>query len=268
MGFAKKSLGQHFLRDRGILAKIADAAKLALSDTVLEVGPGEGTLTELLLQSAGRVVAVEKDDRLIPLLREKFSAEIEAERLELIHADILSFNTKRSTLNAKRWKVVANLPYYITGQFLRKFLEENPCLPHVMVLLLQKEVAKRIVASDGRESILSISVKCYGTPRYLGTVKAGSFSPPPKVDSAILAIENISKDFFRGEPSDSGRFNLTERENQFFTVLKKGFSHPRKLLSSNLELTGTDLEQCGVPSNARAENLSLEQWKCLTKKIL
>ncbi len=256
----KKSLGQHFLRDEKILAKIAAAARLAPTDVVLEVGPGEGSLTELLLQKAARVIAVEKDDRLVPLLRQKFGDEIAVGRLELIHADILVHH-QGSTLMV--YKVVANLPYYITGAFLRKFLGGEH-QPSSMTLLLQKEAAKRIVASASprlrrasahKESILSISVKCYGEPKIVGIVKAGSFSPPPKVDSAIVTIENISKDFF------SSRLNLDERG--FFAIVKRGFAHPRKLLASNLGVRGTALEERGISAKARAEDLTLAEWRTI-----
>ncbi len=256
MTLAKKSLGQHFLRNPAILAKIVAAADLAPSDTVLEVGPGEGTLTELLLQKAKRVIAVEKDDRLIPILQKKFHDEIAAGKLELIHGDILFFAPPSN------YKVVANLPYYITGAFLRKFLGGED-QPSAMTLLLQKEVARRIVAPAsprlrraGKESILSISVKCYGEPRIAGFVKAGSFSPPPKVESAILVIEHISKRFFEG---------ISEEE--FFANLKKGFAHPRKLLASNLGVAPEELAQCGVAKNARAEDLSLAEWKRITSHL-
>lgn len=302
----KKSLGQHFLRNSRILQRIADAVLLAPEDTVLEVGPGEGTLTAFLLERAGKVIAVEKDDRLIPLLHQRFQKEIAAGKLELIHEDILEFETKRSTLNATRYKVVANLPYYITGQFLRKFLQADH-QPSSMTLLLQREVAKRIVATGTKESLLSVSVKCYGEPRYIDTVKAGVFSPPPKVDSAILAIENISKKFFGGLehvpkpfPACESRVLVTKRsprthcslatvrsparfltdepatlglgtrvsehalsEEQFFSLLKKGFAHPRKLLASNLGVPPSILHQCGIAQNARAENVSPVQWKSL-----
>ena len=296
MPYAKKSLGQHFLRSKGALVKIVGAAKLSSSDTVLEVGPGEGVLTELLIQSAGKVIAVEKDDRLIPILQEKFATEIASGRLELLHADILDIDTKRFTLNATRFKLVANIPYYITGALIRKFLEAE-AQPGMMVLLLQKEVARRIVAQDGKESILSISVKAYGTPKYIDTVKAGSFVPPPNVDSAIISIEGITKVFFKNiasyssfvkggaesfalkdsvedlkslPPEDGGtpfkKGRIREAEERFFEMLKKGFSHPRKLLSSNLALPAETLEACGIDRNARAETLSLDNWKCLAKK--
>lgn len=263
----KKSLGQHFLRNPRILEKIADAAVISPADTVLEVGPGEGTLTELLLARAGKVIAVEKDDRLIPVLQQKFAVEIASEKLELIHADILTLPSTLYLLPSTGYKVVANLPYYITGAFLRKFLQETERPPSSMTLLLQKEVAKRIAAADGRESILSLSVKAYGTPRYVGTVPAGAFSPPPKVDSAIIAIEGISRDFFTSlevQPQKtSPRLNLREKEAKFFELLKKGFAHPRKLLSSNLSVSAEKLRKCGVAAKARPENLSVEDWRCL-----
>jgi len=270
MTLAKKSLGQHFLRNPAILAKIVAAAELAQSDTVLEVGPGEGTLTELLLQRAGKVIAIEKDDRLIPLLEEKFKGAVAAGRLELIHGDILLFSPPND------YKVVANLPYYITGAFLRQFLggEHQPAS---MTLLLQKEVARRIVAHDKKESILSISVKCYGEPRIVGIVKAGSFSPAPRVDSAILAIENISKEFFQNtyqknppptpsfiKEGERGWISPEITEKLFFEILKQGFAHPRKLLASNLGVESVVLEECGVPAKARAEDISLEEWKKIT----
>lgn len=263
----KKSLGQHFLRDLRILQRIADAARLAPDDTVLEAGPGEGTLTELLLQKVGKVITVEKDDRLIPHLQTRFAAEIASGKLVLIHADILNFDPSSEKLAAHSYKLTANLPYYITGSFLRKFLQETGRQPSSMTLLLQKEVAKRIVAADGRGSLLSIGVRAYGAPRYIATVKAGSFSPPPKVDSAIISIENISRGFFSDAHTELSTVTrlipVRKREKKFFTLLKRGFAHPRKLLSSNLSVPPSVLQECGIAPNARAENVSLAQWKSL-----
>lgn len=258
--YKKKSLGQHFLRSENILKKIADAAELAQSDVVLEVGPGEGFLTALILQRAGRVIAVEKDDRLIPVLKNKFKNEIASGALHLIHADILSLPANHSPLPAN-YKVVANLPYYITGAFLRTFLQTDN-QPESMTLLLQKEVAKRIACLPhparrrqvAKESLLSLSVKCYGAPRYIADVPRGAFSPPPKVDSAILVIENISKRFF----SENGL-----SEAFFFQTLKRGFAHPRKLLSGNLGLAGSELEKLGLSQNIRAEQVDLKGWERL-----
>ncbi|MDP3996576.1 MAG: 16S rRNA (adenine(1518)-N(6)/adenine(1519)-N(6))-dimethyltransferase RsmA [bacterium] len=265
--FPRKSLGQHFLKDRNILKKIVDAAELSPEDAVLEVGPGEGTLTELLLEKAGRVIAVEKDARLIPKLGEKFKQEIDNGHLILLNKDILEldFNDLCSMLHVPCYKIVANLPYYITGQFLRKFLSTEK-QPEMMVVLLQKEVAKRIVGQGAtstksdrpkKESLLSISVKAYGNPIYIDTVKAGSFSPPPKVDSAILKIENISKKNFE-----------KISEEKFFEILKKGFSSKRKLLSSNLGIKADIFVSCGIEVKSRAEDVSLEKWKKLTEKIM
>lgn len=254
--FLKKTLGQHFLRDPKILGKIVAAANLSPEDTVLEVGPGEGTLTKLLLEQAGKVIAVEKDDRLIPMLGITFEKEIASGKLQLIHGDILNLDVKGQWSMVNSWKVVANLPYYITGEFLRKFLSGAEQQPSSMTLMLQKEVARRIVANDGFESILSISVKVYGTPEYVDTVKAGSFVPAPNVDSAILHVKHISKDFFK---------EVTEEK--FFEMLKRGFAHPRKLLSSNLGIRQEALEACSIPAQARAETLSLDDWRRLSKQF-
>ena len=265
---AKKSLGQNFLRSKSALQKIVEAADLKPEDVVLEVGPGEGILTEALLKSAGKVIAVEKDDRLIPLLQEKFASEISVGKFELIHADILDIelttnnlqlttrqNFFKKNLGGQAYKLIANIPYYITGQLLRKFLESD-FQPSRMVLLLQKEVAKRIVASDNKESILSISVKAYGTPKYIDTVKAECFTPKPKVDSAILLVENISKSFFTSNNLD---------EKKFFEVLKKGFKSKRKILVGNLGISNDPnlekiMSDCGITKNTRAEDITLEQW--------
>ncbi len=246
MIFAKKSLGQHFLRSTRALDAITEAAKLVPGEVVLEIGPGEGVLTERLLTSNARVIAVEKDDRLFAVLRQKFPA------LELMHGDILDL--KIEDLKIEDYKLVANIPYNITGAILEKFLSAEH-QPELMVLLVQDEVAKRIAARDGKESILSISVKAYGTPRYVEKVLAGSFAPPPKVNSAIIAIEGISKAFFQG-------FS----EEFFFRVLKTGFSSKRKKLSSNLsvvfdkESVTKAFETLHLDPNTRAEDVSLTIW--------
>ncbi|MDD5068039.1 MAG: 16S rRNA (adenine(1518)-N(6)/adenine(1519)-N(6))-dimethyltransferase RsmA [Candidatus Pacebacteria bacterium] len=258
---AKKSLGQNFLNSKPALEKIVTAAKLSHEDIVLEVGPGKGTLTELLLEKAGKVIAVEKDDRLIPFLEEKFQREIASGNFTLVHGDILNFEPSSYKLQVNSYKLVANIPYYITGIFIRKFLSEVT-QPSTMILMLQKEVAERIVARDGKESILSMSVKAYGTPKIIGIVKAGSFTPSPAVDSAILAIENISKDFFRGIS-----------EETFFDLLKAGFGSKRKQLQNNLrtnknisqELMQNIFKKVEIGERARAEDLTLLQWKKLVE---
>ncbi|MFC1625301.1 ribosomal RNA small subunit methyltransferase A, partial [Patescibacteria group bacterium] len=171
--------------------------------------------------------------------------------LEIIHEDILEVDVSSFKLQASRYKIVANIPYYITSHFLRQFLTtENQ--PSMMVLMIQKEVAKRIIAQDKKESILSISVKAYGQPKIIKTVPAKFFSPRPKVDSAIIKIDNISKKFFE---------NIKEEE--FFEMVKKGFAHKRKVLRNNLKIPSEALKKCNLPEKARAEELGLENWKRL-----
>ncbi len=252
---AKKSLGQHFLRSQKALSDIVDASDPNANDVILEIGPGEGVLTKRLLTFAAKVIAVEKDDNLYEFLKENFSEEIRKGKLDLIHGDILEFNPQSLEFyEGFPYKIIANIPYNITGAIIRKFLSTE-LQPELMVLLVQKEVADRIVAKKEKESILSISVKAYGKPHYISTVKAGSFAPAPKVDSAIIAIEKISKDFFRG-------FS----EKFFFELLHAGFSSKRKKVSSNLaevcpkEDIKTVFQNLGLDENTRAEDLDIETW--------
>ena len=256
----KKSLGQNFLTSQSVVDKIVETANLDSQDVVLEVGPGKGILTQALLEKAGKVIAVEKDDALIYLLKERFAEEIKNEKLILVRGDILKFDFEEYNLKNDSYKIVANIPYYITGEFLRRTLSSD-IQPSQMVLLVQKEVAERIARSK-KESILSLSIKVYGEPKYIQTVKAGSFNPAPKVDSAILSIENLSKKFF-DEVS----------EERFFKVIKTGFAHKRKLLLSNLSVLKSREEikkafkEALINEKARAEELSLEQWLLMVKII-
>jgi 16S rRNA (adenine1518-N6/adenine1519-N6)-dimethyltransferase len=258
---AKKSLGQNFLKSKEALRDIVAAGNISATDVILEIGPGKGVLTEQLLQKAGKVIAVEKDTELVALLTEKFKKEINTGTLELITADILTFDPTAFGLKPSVYKIIANIPYYITGAIIEKFLTAE-VQPERMVLLLQKEVAKRIVAHDEKESILSISVKAFGTPKYIGTVKAKYFSPAPKVDSAILLIENISHTFFN---------DLDEQH--FFSVVKAGFAHKRKMLMGNLKKQFPDKDSEKIFSDKkisptiRAEDISLTDWKEIAKAL-
>ncbi len=268
--YAKKSLGQHFLKSERALSTIVEAGEIVPGETVLEIGPGTGTLTERLLKAGAKVVAIEKDDGLFEFLGEKFSKEIASGKLELIHDDILEFDIKNYLLSTNYYKLIANIPYNITGAILKKFLSANH-QPERMVLLVQKEVAERIIAKDnkpldsarGKESILSISVKVYGNPRYIETVKAGSFVPMPRVDSAIIAIENISKNFFTGFSED-----------EFFQLLRAGFQYKRKKLSSNLsvilekEAVKKAFQELELGENVRAEDVNIKIWGKLAKNLL
>lgn len=250
-------LGQNFLKSKQVVNEIIDSAEISKSDIVLEIGPGKGILTEALLEHAKKVIAIEKDFELYNFLKEKFANQ---KNLELILGDILSFENNKSKI--KNYKIVANIPYYITGAIIKKFLSSDN-QPSLIVLMIQKEVAGRIVAKDnkpacrqGRESILSISVKAYGHPKIIKKVPAGCFSPTPKVDSAILKINNISKEFFKDI-----------QEEKFFKLVKKGFSQKRKMLKNNLGISSEFLEKIKMDPKVRAQKLSLEDWKKVLKQL-
>lgn len=248
---AKKSLGQNFLHAPNVISAMIHAGNISNQDNILEVGPGKGALTSKLIETGAHIVAVEKDDRAIPFLLEKFNNEIKSGQLKIIHGDILDFDMQ----DIKNYILIANIPYYITGEFIRKFLESKN-QPKRMVVMLQKEVAKRIV--DKKESILSLSIKAYGEPKYLITVPRKMFRPIPNVDSAVIVIENISKKYFESAKID---------EKHFFEVIKAAFAHKRKLVIKNLE-TIMPIERLrdvwgreNLSPNARAEDLSPEMWK-------
>ncbi len=257
----KKQLGQNFLTSSQVVEDIVRAGDIGSNDIVLEIGPGKGFLTQKLLEKAKKVIAIEKDRELIPFLQEKFAFFIENGQLELVEADILLYDPALHSLKAQGYKLIANIPYYITGEILQKFLE-TPLHPSLMVLMVQKEVAARIIATNKKESLLSLSVKAYGTPSIVRKVGKGSFYPSPSVDSAVIKIATISKNFF-------GKVG----EKAFFTTLKTGFSHKRKFLINNLtplaekvvlETLFADLE---LPLTIRAEDVSLENWKQLTSHL-
>lgn len=246
----KKSLGQNFLMHQRIAERIALTAQLTSDDIVLEIGPGTGMLTRELLKYARRVVAVEADGELCALLRTVFANEIADGRLELIHQDIRAFAI--NTL-PPGYQLVANIPYYLTGEIIRLFLEAA-VQPRALTLLVQKEVAERIARAK-KESILSLSVKAYGVPRYEFTVPRGAFRPAPNVDSAVLSIRSISR----------VNFSSPEEEQRFFRILHAGFAHKRKFLARNMESAG--LSSAGVPEKARAEDLSFSTWLSLARTL-
>lgn len=252
--FAKKSLGQHFLHSPNVIEKIITAAEFTGKETVLEIGPGKGVLTERLLEHAQRVVAIEKDRRLIPELSEKFKASIAEGKLTVVEGDALSVDIEHLGLTTNNFSLVANIPYYITGEILRTYLS-GKMQPNLAILLVQKEVAERIARSK-KESLLSLSVKVYGRPSYIATVPKGAFRPTPKVDSAILKIEQISRNFFADID-----------ETFFFAVLKKGFGQKRKQLVGNLSSFAPRETILGIfddlklPPDVRAEDIPVSTWK-------
>lgn len=244
---AKKSLGQNFLMHARIAERIALCAGLTSATTVLEIGPGTGMLTRELLKLAGKVIAVEADSALYERLNTDFADEIAAKRLELIHSDIRQFDL---TVLPKEYVLVANIPYYITGEILRMFLESST-QPSAMTLLVQKEVADRVVARDKKESILSLSVKAYGVPKREFLVPRGAFVPAPNVDSAVLTVRDISRK----------NFSSIAEEKKFFVFLHAGFAHKRKFVRSNLIEAG--FSAGNIREKARAEDLTLSEWLSL-----
>ncbi len=243
---ARKSLGQNFLMHARIAERIALVAGLSPDAVVFEIGPGTGMLTRELLKLSRKVIALEADQGLFETLESDFADERARGRLELLHGDIRTFDI--SSL-PKGYALVANIPYYLTGEIFRMFLETSN-QPSAMTLLVQKEVAERITRSK-KESILSLSVKAYGEPTYEFTVKRGAFLPAPKVDSAVLSIRGISR----------RRFASKAQEEIFFVLLHAGFAHKRKFVRKNLAEAG--LSQGNIPEKARAEDLSLSDWLTL-----
>jgi 16S rRNA (adenine1518-N6/adenine1519-N6)-dimethyltransferase len=260
MVFAKKSLGQNFLMHAQTAERIAGVARLPEDATVLEIGPGTGMLTKALLAQAGKVLAIEADDALAEELPKRFPAEAQEGTLETIHADIREFDTRSIKGN---YHVVANIPYYITGEIIRQFLTA-PHKPVSMTLLVQKEVAERIARNRGKGSLLSLSVEAYGTPEYCFTVPRGAFRPAPSVDSAVLSIRKIS----------GQNFTSPAAEAHFFTVLRTGFAHKRKKLAKNLEQLASAhqvqeaFSSAGLDLNIRPEDVSLAEWLALSRSLI
>ena len=259
---AKKSLGQHFLRSERALNKIIEAGDIHPDDLVVEIGPGEGVLTERILDLAGKVVAIEKDHDLVDSLGEKFADDIKSSKLQLLDQDALKWDPEILRSVKKPYKLIANIPYYITGAIIEKYLSAH-YQPSLAVLLMQKEVAERIVAKDRKESILSIAVKVYGTPKIIDKVPPGAFAPAPTVDSAILLIDNISRDFF-----------VDTDEGVFFEILKAVFGKKRNQIARSLgEYLGSRdqalviLNNSMIDSKTRPEDMTLQNWKTLTMEV-
>lgn len=254
--YPSKTLGQNFLISKGILEKILDAANLKSKDVVLEIGPGIGTLTKELAKKAKQVIAIEKDSKMIKILKETLR---DLKNIELIQEDILKYDFKSQV----PYKIVANLPYYITSPVLRKFLEIGS-KPKEMILMVQKEVAQRIVASPPNMSILAISVQFFAKPEIISFVSKNCFWPQPKVDSAILKISQISMDL---PPIDT---------DLFFKIVRAGFAQPRKQLVNSLsnelklekEKVRNWLKENEIKPERRPETLSIKDWIKLTKNII
>lgn len=266
----QKRLGQNFLADPLALERILAAADLLPEDLVLEVGAGVGTLTRPLAERAGRVIAVELDARLVSILRESLA---DLTNLHIVHGDILRVpflalaaamgEETGHSLSDRGYKVVANLPYYITSAVLRHFLEGAP-RPSLMVVTVQREVAERIVARPGDMSLLAVSVQFYGRPCIVARIPAGAFYPSPEVDSAVVRID-VSE-----QPTV-----VVGSEQAFFRTARAGFGQKRKTLRNSLR-AGLALDaacvegalaKAGVDAGRRAETLSLEEWASVTRAL-
>ncbi len=267
----KPKLGQHFLFDETILNKIVDAGEVRRSDVVLEIGPGKGNLTQKLAMRARKVVAVELDKNLACELKyrlQPFRAVV------VIQDDIIKFSIANFKF-ANDYKVIGNIPFYITGKILRKFTASKK-RPKMMVLLVQKEVGQRVCARPGKMSILAVAVQVFGAPEIVDYISRDKFSPPPEVDSAILRIRMYPRSLLARELhwyNRRGFLRVTaeemdQQEAEFFRLIKIGFSSPRKQIHNNLkngyhlsqEETDEWLARAGIKRTARPQELSVEEW--------
>ncbi|MBP6912853.1 MAG: ribosomal RNA small subunit methyltransferase A [Candidatus Pacebacteria bacterium] len=292
---AKKSLGQNFLHSKTALNKIISCSNLTNNDFVIEVGPGKGVLTEAILGAGAQVVAIEKDARLIELLNEKFESELESGQLKIILGDALTMevikkrkvflvvdkdftetglrgdaNIEKNIVEInKDYKIIANIPYYITGALLRIFYEQV-VKPTSVTVLVQKEVADRIIARDSKESLLSLSIKFYGEPKKVMNVSKQSFKPAPRVDSAILFIQTHAKHLAK----DSGKNTDLSVQGKFFDLIHRGFAHKRKVLRKNLidsglpnEIVDEAFAEIKIAPLSRAEDINFLTWIHLTDRL-
>jgi 16S rRNA (adenine1518-N6/adenine1519-N6)-dimethyltransferase len=249
----KKHLGQNFLLEKKIAAKMLAAAQLSGKDTVYEIGPGLGTLTKELAQNASKVTAIEKDPAMVKILKETIK--------DLLNVEIIQADALKVALPQEKYKVVANLPYYLTSPLIRMFLEARN-KPELMVFMVQKEIAQRICAKPSTMSILAVSVQFYAKVKIVSIVSKNSFWPRPKVDSAIIQI--VPKKNLSSLDSDL-----------FFRIVKIGFKQPRKQLGNNLsagfnftkDTVEAWLGKNNLQSTLRAQTLSVEDWVALTKSF-
>jgi 16S rRNA (adenine1518-N6/adenine1519-N6)-dimethyltransferase len=254
-----KGLGQNFLQDPLALEKIVANAEIRPTDTVLEIGPGLGSLTRYLAASAREVVAVELDQHLLPPLKAVLAPY---QNVHLIHGDILELSPD-DLIQEQDYVVAANIPYYITSAVIRHLLESRH-KPRRVVLTIQKEVAQRICEKPGDMSLMALSVQVYGKPRIAAQISAGAFFPAPSVDSAVLVIDIYPSPLIPQEYLES-----------FFKLIKAGFSQKRKILRNSLSAglaisparAADLLERAGIDPQRRAETLSIEEWQRLAEKI-
>jgi len=261
--WAKKGLGQNFLIDEKVLDKIVEVAELSAKDQVIEVGPGTGFLTERLIEKAGQVMAVELDFNMVYLLKDRFDT---AKNLKVIEGDILKLSVpeilKRVQNDSGHYKVVANIPYYITSPVIKHFLQAEK-RPSLIILLVQKEVAEKICGRTGK-TVLTVETEVYGKPELILKVHSSAFYPAPKVDSAVLKIQIYDEPLIPFEQMDA-----------FMRIVKFGYSQKRKKLSNSLS-AGLRIEnskarefivEAGISAEVRAEELEVDDWKRLTEVL-
>lgn len=252
-----KGLGQHFLIDRGVIRKVIGAANLKPEDIVLEIGPGLGVLTQELAKKVKKVIAVEKDPKMIEMLKENLK---DFKNVEIVKEDILKFKPQNQKGLLANYKVVGNLPFYLTAPVIRKFLELLEARPLSMVLMVQKEVGQRICARPPKMNLLAVSVQFYAEPEIISYISKKSFWPQPKVDSAIIKLK-VKKQKIKVD------------KHLFFKIVKAGFSQPRKQIINNLS-KGLKIERGqikkwlsknNIQPTQRAETLSINNWGELTR---
>ena len=255
----KKRLGQNFLTEATVISKLVAAAEIGPGQTILEIGPGTGNLTEKLIETGNKVLAIEKDPEMIPALEKRFAGKA---NFELRRGDILEFD---ETKIESSYKIVANLPFYLTGALIRKFLESKN-FPATIAVIVQKEVAQRVCANPPDMNLLAVSTQFYAKPEIISYISKGCFWPAPKVDCAILKLTPYPKTGKRAE---------TKFVARFFKVMKAGFAQPRKQLAGNLakglKKSRAEIEEAlkknGIDPKRRAETLTLENWTRLADEF-
>jgi 16S rRNA (adenine1518-N6/adenine1519-N6)-dimethyltransferase len=255
--YPKKSLGQNFLHDPNAILRIVESAELPVDATVIEVGPGTGVMTAVLAESSGHVIAIETDDRLLPILENQVG---DYDNVEIIHADFLKVDLE-ALVGDEPYYVVANLPYYITSAIIRKLLDHSN-RPQRLILTVQREVADRIMEAPGDMSVLSVSVQFYGKPELVTRLNPAVFWPRPDVESAVIRVDVYDEPVV-----------VVGDTRNFFKVVRAGFSQKRKQLKNSLRnglqikntAAGQLLERAGIDPKRRAETLSLDEWGALTR---
>ena len=258
---AKKALGQNFLIDRRVRAKIVEAAEISPTDTVLEVGPGRGFLTKALVEHAGRVVAIELDGGLIPRLTEAFT---EYDNVDFVEGDARTVDIGDLVGTKTEYKVVANLPYYAATPIVRRFLETQH-KPTTLVVMVQREVGQEMTAPPGKMGILSVATQVYGRPRIVASVPPRAFRPSPNVTSAVVRIDTYAEPLVKFEKAE-----------RFFSLVRAAFSAPRKQIHNSLkngletghEEVMTILRNAGISPTRRAQTLSMDEWGSLYREYV